>query len=156
MSEAQYMTDVDLAWTFLKPKFEKLIGRIKEYFEQQGFQVSKIEEKSDCEYQLAILIHPNKVEDPEHSDNDSLMLELTLVESLEAGDGTEGVNVQFECYSVVDGVCKEHGRICPNNFTPEVWVNPRSERELEERFKILDEVEICWETYQVIKATQKP
>ena len=141
----------------IKDKYEKrillILNGIAEGLrecEEHDWKVGAINEIHDDEYKWGMLVSLSD-EDPRELDEDDIDVSFAILES-EHNDGQEG-GVSFSIEAVTVGG-SQVARLCPYNYTSDVWVDRTDADAVEERFNLIHGVDTS-ELVYLINATKE-
>lgn len=135
----------------IKTKYEKKILQILSDISDclkdggEGWKVGGITEMHDDEYCWAMLISLID-DDATEPDEDDIDIKFTILES-EHNDGEEG-GLSFSIEAVTVGGSMV-ARLCPYNYTSQVWVDREDEKAVEERFNLIQQTDVGELVYRI-------
>ena len=133
-----YAEQVEVVKAVYEPRILGLLNRIRAELEEAGFEVGEPHECSDEEFEWWLTVYlPD--DDPEDlADRDLVDIRFVIEESKAYGDDEKGIT--FAIHIVHFGGAYL-GSYSPYNYTPEVWVPLDDPEAIEERFRLMEQVE---------------
>lgn len=135
----------------IKDKYEKriltILSDISDCLKDSDgeWKAGSVNEMHDDEYCWGMLISKTD-EDPLELDEDDIDIKVTILES-EHNDGEEG-GVSFSIDAVTVGG-SQVGRLCPYNYTSDVWVDRGNEEAVERRFNLVQQTDVSELVYLI-------
>lgn len=130
MSEELYASRVERVYDrLLRARMIATLEKIAGQFRDAGYEVAGPYDLTDDQYRWYVTIEGNGL--PELVD-----VSLELAESVQYGDGTDGVNLSLDVHSYNGELI---GGLTPYNYTPDCWAPLRDVREVMRRAEIIEE-----------------
>ena len=104
---------------------------LKESLEDEGYKVSGPHDLSRDEYRWYLNVDING------DDEQSVDISLEIAESLEYGDGADGINLSMDIVAYSGRIL---GGIAPYNYSDECWVALDDSEEIDTRMRIMEGV----------------
>lgn len=136
-NEEQYQAKVEAIETKYEPYMKRILGEMKQAFEQAGYDTSEIGDMSDEHLILDFVVYEEgeTEEGPQENDVD---VTFQVAPSIHFDGSLEGVNFIIDVVSVGGEII---GGLSPFNYTNEVWVDVNDEFAVEERFNIFNQTD---------------
>lgn len=132
--EGAYTQKIEEIETKYKPQMERIIGEIKQLFEEEGYSTSEVDDYSDEHLRLDFVVYKNG-ETEEGPEEDDVDISFQVAPSLYFDGSLEGVNFMVDIVSVGGNMI---GGLIPYNYSDDVWADINDESAVEERFNIFN------------------
>ena len=135
--EEQYQAKVEAIEAKYEPYMKRILGEIKQAFEQVGYDTSEIYDMSDEHLNISFMAY-REGETEEGPQGDDVDVSFQVAPSVHFDGSLEGINFIVDVVSVSGEII---GGMTPFNYTDQVWVDVNDEAAVEERFNIFNQTD---------------